>query len=325
MLIQSIPGPKILLTRVDTQNNLGPEFKPYVTRKPELSVLDGCVLWGSCVVIPPKGKTQVLDELHDSHTGISKMKMLACAYVWWPNLDSDIEHLAKGCTYCQVVSAAPPKVPIHPWEWPAQPWSRLHLDFAGPFSGHMYLILVDAYSKWLTIEIMQTITAEKIIQKFCTVFTTHGIPHKIVTDNGPTFRSKQFKTFIMHNSIKHIFSAPYHPSSNSLAERAVQTVKKRLRQMQGSESIYPRQTVKILIQIQDYTTRNHWTGIPPCELLMYRKIRSRLDLVHPDTIVSKRVDHKQSQMATNHHAMRPTRELKIGDTVFAEDFKTEMD
>ena len=78
----------------------------------------------------------------------------------------------------------------------------------------MYLILVDAYSKWLTIELMQSITAEKTIQKLRTVFATHGIPYKIVTDNGPTFRNEQFETFIIHNGIKHIFSAPYHPSSN---------------------------------------------------------------------------------------------------------------
>ena len=300
-----------------TQNNLGPEFKPYVTRKPKFSVLDGCVLWGPRVVIPPKGRTQVLDELHDSHTRISKMKMLARAYVWWPNLDSDIEYLAKGCTYCQVVSAAPPKAPIHPWEWPAQPWSRLHLDFAGPFLGHMYLILVDTYSKWLTVELMQTITTEKTIQNLCTVFATHGIPHKIVTGNGPTFHSEQFKTFMMHNGIKHIFSAPYHPSSSGLAERAVQTVKKGLRQMQGSESIQDKLS-KFLFKYRN--TPHITTGIPPCELLMNHKIRLRLDLLHPDTMVSKRVDHKKSQMATNPHAMRPTREFKIGDTVFAEDF-----
>ena len=97
-----------------SQVNLGPEFKPYVTRKTELSVLDGCVLWGSCIIIPSEGRTQVLDELHDSHTGMSKMKMLVRACVWWPNLDNDIEQLAKCCPNCQTVSPSPPKAPIHP-------------------------------------------------------------------------------------------------------------------------------------------------------------------------------------------------------------------
>ena len=61
------------------------------------------------------------------------MKMLARAYIWWPKLDNDIEQLAKNCISCQVTSAASPKAPLYPWEWSAQPWSRFHLDFAGPF------------------------------------------------------------------------------------------------------------------------------------------------------------------------------------------------
>ena len=120
-------------------------------------------MWGSHIVIPLQGRTQVLNELHEAHTGASKMKMLARAYVWWPKLDSDIERLAKNCTTCQATSSSLPKAPLHRWEWPAQPWSRLHLDFAGPFLGHMFLVHVDAHSKWLSVEVMQSITVKKTI------------------------------------------------------------------------------------------------------------------------------------------------------------------
>ena len=97
----------------------------------------------------------------------------------------------------------------------------------------MYLVLVDAHSKWLSVEVMQSITAEKTIQKLHAIFATHGIPHKVVTDNGATFCSEQFQTFMKDNGINLIFLAPYHPSSNGLVERAVQSVKQGLCQMQG--------------------------------------------------------------------------------------------
>ena len=56
----------------------------------------------------------------------------------------------------------------------------------------MYLVLVDAYSKSVSAEVMQTITGKKLFRNF----ETHGIPHKIVRDNGPTFQREQFQTFI---------------------------------------------------------------------------------------------------------------------------------
>ena len=48
---------------------LGDNFKPFIARKNELSVLNGCILWGSRVVVPPQGQAKVLTELNFCHTG----------------------------------------------------------------------------------------------------------------------------------------------------------------------------------------------------------------------------------------------------------------
>ena len=95
--------------------------------------------------------------------------------------------------------------------------------FAGPYlGGKTFLVLVDAYSKWL--EIMESkITSEAAICCLQSVFATHGLPEIIVSDNGPTFISELFAAFLSQNGIHHNKSAPYHPASNGLAERAVQS------------------------------------------------------------------------------------------------------
>ena len=66
-------------------------------------------------------------------------------------MDLEIEEGVKHCDACQTHSKMPSSAPLHPWEWPNRPWSQLHLDYAGPFMGKMFLVVVDAHSMWLDV------------------------------------------------------------------------------------------------------------------------------------------------------------------------------
>ncbi|KRY44747.1 Transposon Tf2-11 polyprotein, partial [Trichinella britovi] len=88
-------------------------LKPYVTRQHEISIHNGCLLWGSRVIIPLQARHKILKELHISHPGIVRMKVLARSYVWWPKLDSEIENLVRTCELCQQSRASPPHAPVH--------------------------------------------------------------------------------------------------------------------------------------------------------------------------------------------------------------------
>ena len=80
---------------------------------------------------------------------MARMKGLSRMYVWWPGIAESIEESVRHCSECQLNQATPPVAPLHPWSWPARPWARLHLDFAGPVKGKMFLILIDTHSKWI--------------------------------------------------------------------------------------------------------------------------------------------------------------------------------
>jgi hypothetical protein len=127
----------------------------------------------------------VLDELHEGHLGIVKMKALARSYMWWPSIDQSIEDMAKTCSGCQLIQNFPKNAPLYPWEWPARPWQRVHTDFAGPFLGTMFFIVVDAYSKWPEVVPMTTTSTTKTIEELRSMFARNGIPDQIVSDNGP--------------------------------------------------------------------------------------------------------------------------------------------
>ena len=250
---------------------------PYWSRRLELSIHDGCILWGGRVVIPPPGREALLLEVHGGHPGISRMNSLARSLMWWPRMDSEIEEVVKHCEECQQDRPAPPSAPLHPWSWPTRPWTRLHIDFAGPLEGKMFLVVVDAHSKWLEIFSMNTASAQTTVQQLRTLFARFGIPESIVSDNGFQFIASEFQQFCQQNGIQHIKVAPYHPSSNGLAERTVQVFKRSFKKEKAGT--IEERLARMLIKYR--TTPHSTTGVSPSELLFSPKIKTRLDLIKP--------------------------------------------
>ena len=290
------------------------ELFPYQRRKDELLVQDGCLLLGVRVVVPLAGRSKVLVELHQCHPGIARMKSLSRSYVWWPGIDKDIETKVKACSECQQNQKTPEKAPLHPWDWPDRPWMRLHIDYAGPFLGKMFLVVVDANSKWLDVVSVPSATTQHTIAKLMSIFATHGLPEMIISDNGTVFTSADFQTFTKQNGIRHITSAPYHPASNGLAERAVQTFKAAMKH----EDSLPVETRLLRFLFQYRITPHSTTGVPPAELLMGRRPRSHLNLLRPD--LRSKVYSSQSRQMKGHDRNSKHREFKVGDLVFTRNY-----
>ena len=152
------------------------------------------------------------------------MKNLARSYLCWPYLDYDIESFVKKCTTCQHKLKSPSEAPIHPWEWPNEPWSRIDIDYAGPIHNQMMPIIVDSHSKWIDVHATTSSNASVTIDKLMSSFDTHGLPHTIVSDNGPCFASSEFELFNKMNGIRHMKVSPHHPASHGLAESRLSKV-----------------------------------------------------------------------------------------------------
>ena len=178
----------------------------------------------------------------------------------------------------------------------------------------MILIIIDAHSKWVEAICTPGSTSAVVIDELRTLFAQFGLPETIVTDNGTCFVSAEFETFLSRNGIKHITSAPYHPSSNGLAERAVQVVKRGLKKItQGSMKS---RLAQVLFQYR--LTPQTTTGVPPSELLLGRRPRSRLDLLKPHT--AERVEKKQLLQKEQHDSRSRERKLEVGDSVFVRNY-----
>ena len=129
------------------------------------------------------------------------MKGLARSYMWWPHIDKHIEEIARTCSGCQKTARTPERGSLHRWEYPAKPWQRLHVNFAGPLEGKMYLLMVDAHSKWAEILQMMDTTAEETGSRLRTLLAQMGLPEQLVSDNGPQFTSGGLQ--IIHEEERH--------------------------------------------------------------------------------------------------------------------------
>lgn len=288
----------------------------YSRRRNELTIQQGCLLWGSRVIIPTPGRERILEELHECHPGIVRMKSLARSYVWWPGLDAEIENKVRSCGTCQEHSKLPAKAVLHPWEWPGKAWYRLHIDYAGPFEGKMILVIVDAHSKYIDAHVMSSATSTATIRSLRQTFATHGLPCTIVSDNGTAFTSQEFRAYCRSNGIKHICSAPFHPATNGLAERAVQTVVKQgLRKTSG-----PDLETRLYNYLARYrVTPQSTTGESPAQMLNSKLPRIKLDLLLPQR--ENRVLGHQEQ-ARDYRTSTDTSETAFyaGDAVWAMNF-----
>ena len=126
------------------------------------------------------------------------------------------------------------------------------------------------------------------------VFSTHGIPEMIVSDNGAAFTSSEFEEFTKRNGIRHLKTTPHHPSTNGLAERAVQVFKQAMRKTESGDL-----KTKLARFLLHYRTTPHaTTGVTPAELLMGRRLRTLLDLMRPN--ISAKVESKQLSQKLHH-------------------------
>lgn len=288
------------------------EYKVFYQKKDELSVYKDCILWGSRVVIPEIMRPKVIEELHRNHDGIVITKAMARSYFWWPGIDKNIEDAVKNCNTCAENRNMPPKV-VHQWIRPNKAWSRLHVDYAGPFQGKTFLVLIDSFSKWPEVKIVPDMSSTTLIKVLREIFAEQGLPNTIVSDNGRSFTSEEFRRYLDSVDIRQVLTAPYHPASNGQAERTVQTIKSKLRKL--TTGTWDVRLSTMLYGLR--TTPNSVNEKTPAELLNNRRFRTKFDNLNP---LSFKYDEREAEREVN--IKKSLREFNVGQAVYIKNYNT---
>ena len=150
------------------------------------------------------------------------------------------------------------------------------IDILGPIapSGDYVFVVIDYYSRYFEIDVMKTITSQKIIASLTRMFVTHGLPLSVTSDNGPQLISDEFKSFLSANGIRHRRVTPLWPQANGEIEIQNCGLMKRIQIARAENKNWRDKLNAYLLMYR--STPHSTTGVSPAELLFNRKIRTKL-------------------------------------------------
>ena len=305
-----------------------PDLKPYAKLKQSLSAVDDVVLYKNRVVVPPTLREQILENLHSAHQGVSSMVSRAQASVFWPGISSDIQRIRDKCFHCNRIAPSQPSAPPTQPMLPEYPFQSICSDYFTD-SGTDYLIVVDRYSNWPSVQ--RTAHGEANsknlvgeLKKHCATF---GIPEELSSDGGPQFTSAETRSFLDDFGINSRVSSVSFPHSNCRAEIGVKTMKRLILDNTGPGGSLD--TDKVLRGMLQYrNTPDPVTGLSPAEVVFGRQIRDftpvlpgkyrprdewRDTLRRREEALTRR--HFRDHERWSEHTQK-LKQLKVGDSVY---------
>ncbi len=220
------------------------------------------LMYGHRIVVPKSLQEETRLKIHAGHQGIERCRARVASFVWWPGVNQQIAQTVRQCAVC-AQNSTPNREPLITSKLPEYPWQVVGTDLF-TLEGIQYLLTVDYFSRYPEVTRLTSTTSAEVIKALKLVFSRHGIPETVRSDNGPQYSSEEFARFKSSYEFDHITSSPRYPQSNGLVERTVLTVKRLL-----SRSNDPN-----LALLSYRVTPLPWCGLSPVQLSMGRQIRT---------------------------------------------------
>jgi transposase InsO family protein len=250
------------------QTKLPVPAREHWNHRDELSVIEDIIYKGEQIVIPKVLRHEMLEKIHVGHQGMEKSKQRARELLFWPGMYRDIEEIVAMCDVCLEHRDAQRKEPMIAHPIPERPWQVVATDLF-QWNNQQYVLVVDYLSRYFEIALLSSTTAISVITHLKSIFAKHGIPEKVISDNGPQYSAEQFSQFAKEWGFQHSTSSPKYPQSNGLAEKTVQTVKGLLtKAKQSGQDPY--------LAMLNYRTTPVDGVASPAQILMSRRLRTTL-------------------------------------------------
>jgi hypothetical protein len=260
------------------------DFKKYAG---DLLMLDGLIYYDSrshcnTAVIPFNLLVEVALVFHHrlSHVGRDKILDLLRRQVWHPKVNKVVSDVCMTCKQCQLLKSNPLKT-LPPMlkittESPCELVAADLVEFGRTASGNVgCLMVVDHHTKWVAAVPIRNKTAAVVSKAFEATVLPYlpAIPLKVLTDNGPEFRSSLFQDVLDKYNIQHVFTTPYKPSSNGAVERVNRTIGSFLSSLRSESNQWDMLLPKAVITYNH--TMHRELGMSPAEYLLSKPHKSK--------------------------------------------------
>ncbi|XP_055586012.1 uncharacterized protein K02A2.6-like [Uranotaenia lowii] len=288
-------------------SSLVKHYEPFAN---ELGILSDMVVRCNKLVVPKILRHRMLELGHEGHPGESVMKKRLRERAWWPMMDKDIKKYVLDCEGCRLTGLPSKPIPMARRELPLKPWIDIAIDFMGPLpSGEYLLVVIDYFSRYKEVEIMNRITSRDTVDKLNQIFTRLGYPRTITLDNAKQFVGKEFEEFCKVHGITLNHTAPYWPQENGLVERQNRSLLKRLQISHAFGRDWKKDLKDYLMMY--YTTPHSTTGKTPTELCYGRTIRSKLPTIEDLETTPTSTDYRDQDRMRKHKG-KETEDIRRG-------------
>ena len=313
-------------------DNKGKDIQPFLKCADELTVnkSQNIVLKGTRIVIPKSLQETATKLAHVGHQGIKKTKCLLREKIWYPNIDAKVQEIVEKCVPCQAVGQKSPPEPMEITPTLDTPWSSLAIDFYGPIpnTGQYRLVVVDTYSKFPEIEVVNSTEPKACIPKLDRIFATHGTPAKLKSDNGPPFNAKEFENYVKTPGIDWKPSTPLWPQGNANTESIMRPIGKVMRTSILKNKNWRQELQRFLLSYR--STPHKTTGVASCELLFNLQIRGQLPQLQTKKVVNRHrkakqnIERKKEENKVYYNQKKKAKysDIHVGDTVLCLQKKT---
>ena len=170
---------------------------------------------------------RVIESAHENQLGTAKTIVLLWEKIYFLNVEAKVKAKISECNLCPVVSKSPTTQPLEPSTLSPYAWHTINIDFLGRLPNSKYLLVaLDQYSHYPVVEIVSSTWANCTISALEKIFSEHGLPQRVTSDNMPPFKSSHISIYTKNSWITHNCITPLHPRANGIVENFMPDMQK---------------------------------------------------------------------------------------------------